>query len=94
MIVNLIISPDCKPHRFFGIRIISFLGEEKMVYGYRLSPLRAGILNSKTAFPTKQTRMLNYYEEALKFCASQGWEIESQVIEQPITWDKLDELLG
>lgn len=89
MIVSIVASPSCQQHRFFGVRIISFKGEVLKIYGGALSPLGA-----RTKFPTKRTVMQNYLEEAINFCASKGWEIQSQVIEQPITWDKLDELLG
>lgn len=89
MIVNIVASPVCEPHKFFGVKIISHCGDVLKIYGCRLSSMGA-----RTTFPSKLTLMQNYLEDARKFCVSKNWEIESQVIEQPISWDKLDELLG
>lgn len=89
MIVSIVASPVCEPHKFFGVRIISHRGEVLKFYGGALSAMGA-----RTKFPSKLTLMQNYLEEARNFCVDKNWEIQSQVIEQPITWDKLDELLG
>lgn len=89
MIVKLVASPFCEAHRFFGVRIISHNGDVLKLYGCTLSSLGA-----RTTFPSKLTLMQNYLDQARKFCAAKEWEIQSQVIEQPITWDKLSELLG